>query len=94
MKIISKDDICLTITQKHTTAYKKSISLGGVVILIVQMGNKWVQRSTASIEQLPEGLSQEIRYLFSDEAGSVIKKAKESIIPLTSPTAHLMQMFN
>ena len=55
--------------------------------LIVQMGNNWLKGSTASIEQLPEGLSQDVRYLLGDEAGSVIKKVKESIIPLTSPTA-------
>ena len=87
MKIISKNDICLTVTQKRSGTYKKSISLGGVVALIVQMGNKWLEKSTESIKQLPEGLSQGVRYLLSEAAGSAVKNAKESIIPLTAPTA-------
>jgi len=89
MKIISKDDICLTVTpQKRPNTYQKSISLGGVVALIVQIGNnKWLKRSAESVKQLPEGLSQGVHYLLGDEARSVIKNAKESIIPLNTPSA-------
>lgn len=83
-KIICKNDICLTVAHNHSTAYKKSISLSGVVTLKVEMGNKWLTKSKTSIEQLPEGLSHEVRNVLGREAANVIRKAKESIVPLTS----------
>ena len=49
MKIISKNDICLSVAQNHSAAYtrknpKRSISLGGIVTLIVNWGNKWLEK--------------------------------------------------
>lgn len=41
-----------------------------------------VKKNQKSLEQLPDGLSQEVRYLIGKEAGSVIKKAKESTKPV------------
>ena len=86
MKIISKNDICLTATQKHSNNFPKSISLGGVIALTVQMGYAWLEGSKESIKSLPEGLSEGVRYLLGDEARRVIANAKGSVTPLTPPT--------
>lgn len=92
MKIISKNDICLTVAQNYSAAHtrtnpKRSISQGGIVTLIVELGNKWLDKSKESLEQLPANLAQEVRCLIGEEAGKAIKRAKESMVPITLPTA-------
>ena len=84
MKIISKGDICLKIISTKEKACR-SISLGGVIILMVTLGNSWLEKTKNSLAGLPENTVNEISFLLSKEANESTRKANLKVVPINYP---------